>query len=174
MHAWSLARYLPHRCGGLGVLTHTEMTSRAAYLSAAALTEKSVQKGDPAFLPFSGPSGHLMQDTYAVLQSVDGELPALSPETVAEAIPGLHTQVRRAHDDGAMLQSLKAVFQEHSNSESTVERIRGERNLARLHSVIDSGASKFMDAMPFCIFLQMNDQQYESGVWNYLSLIVSQ
>ena len=125
---------LPHRCGGLGVLTHTEMTSRAAYLSAAALTEKSVQKGDPAFLPFSGPSGHMMQDTYAVLQSMDGELPALSPEAVADAIPGLQTLVRRAHDV-AMLQSLKAVFQEHSNSKSTVERIRGERNLARMHSV---------------------------------------
>ena len=68
---------LPHRCGGLRVLTCTEKTNRAAYLSEAALTEKSVQKGDPAFLPFSGPSGHLMQDTYAVLQSVDGELPAL-------------------------------------------------------------------------------------------------
>ena len=85
----------------------------------------------------------------------------------------IRDRVRRAHDD-AMLQSLKAVFQEHTNSDSTVERIRGERNLARMHSVIHSGASKFMDAMPFCIFLQMNDQQYESGVWNYLSLIVSQ
>ena len=80
----------------------------------------------------------MMQDTYAVLQSMDGELPALSPETVADAIPGLQTQVRGSHDD-AMLQSLKAVFQEHSNSESTVERIRGEHNLARQHSVIDSG-----------------------------------
>ena len=53
-----------------------------------------------------------------------------------------------------------------------MECIRGERNLARLHGVIDSGASKFMDAMHFCIFLQMNDQQYESGVWNYLGVSV--
>ena len=29
-----------------------------------------------------------------------------------------------------------------------------------------------MDAMPFCIFLQMNDQQDKSGVWNYLGLSV--
>ena len=95
----------------------------------------------------------------------------ISLDTVADVIPALRTQVRRAHDD-AMLQSLKAMLQEHSNSESPVERIRGERNLARLHSFIDSGASKFMDAMPFCIFLQMNDQQYKSGVWNYLGLSV--
>ena len=101
---------LLHRCVGLGVLTHTEMKRRAAYVSAVALTKKSVQKGDPAFLPFSGPSGHMMQDTYAVLQLMDGELPALSPETVADVITGLQTQVRRAHDD-AMLRSLKAVFQ---------------------------------------------------------------
>ena len=39
-------------------------------------------------------------------------------------------------------------------------------------TVSDSGASKFMDAMPFCIFLQMNDQQYKSGVWNHLGLSV--
>ena len=36
---------LPQRCGGLGVLTHTDKTSCAAYLSAAALTENSVQQG---------------------------------------------------------------------------------------------------------------------------------
>ena len=34
----------------------------------------------------------------------------------------------------------------------------------------DSGASKFMDAMPLVIFTQTNDQQYKSGVWNYLGL----
>ena len=74
----TLQMSLPERCGGLGVLTHTETTSRSAYLYAAALTDKSVQKGDTALLSFSGPSGYQMQDTYAVLQSADCELPALT------------------------------------------------------------------------------------------------
>ena len=39
-----------------------------------------------------------------------------------------------------------------------------------MHSNIDSGASKFMDAMSLVIFTHMNDQQYKSGVWNYLGL----
>ena len=60
---------LPHRCGGLGILAHTESTSHSAYLSAAVLTEKALQKGNPAFLPFSGPSGGLLQDTYVALQA---------------------------------------------------------------------------------------------------------
>ena len=38
---------LPRKCVGLGVLTHTESTSRSAYLSAAALTEPALQKGNP-------------------------------------------------------------------------------------------------------------------------------
>ena len=50
--------------------------------------------------------------------------------------------------------------------------VRGERNVAGMHSVMDSGASKCMDAMRFGIFMQMNDHQYKSGVWNYLSLII--
>ena len=50
-----------------------------------------------------------------------------------------------------MLQTQKAMFQEQCNSEATAERIRGERNLARMHRVMDSGASKFMDAMPLVI-----------------------
>ena len=104
------------------------------------------------------------QDTYAALQAADGELPALSLDAMVNDIPGLQTQIRRVHDDVA-LQSLKSAFQEHCNSESTAERIRGECNMARLHSVIDSGAFKFMDAMPFCIFLQMNDRQFKSGAW---------
>ena len=53
------------------------------------------------------------------------------------------------------------------------ERIRGKRDLARMHSVIDGGASKFMDAMPFVNFTQMGDQQYKSGVWNYLGFSIS-
>ena len=57
-------------------------------------------------------------------------------------------QVRRAQDE-ALLQTLKAMFQEQCNSESTAERIRSERN----HSVIDSGASTLMDAMPSDIYL---------------------
>ena len=105
---------LPHTCGGLGVLNHTEMTSLSAYLSTAALTEKSLQKGEEALLPFSGSSGEVMQDTCAVLQ-VDGELPALSLDTVVNDMPGLQKQVRRAHDD-VMLQSLKSALQ-HCNSE---------------------------------------------------------
>ena len=58
---------LLHRCGGLGVSTNTISTSGSAYLSAAALTGKALQKGDPAFLPFSGPSGGPLQDTYLSL-----------------------------------------------------------------------------------------------------------
>ena len=101
----------PHRCGGLGGLAHTESISHSAYLSAAALTEKALQKGNPTFLPFSGPSGGLLQDTYAALQAAHSDLPALSLEAVANDIPGLQTQVRRAQDE-TMLQTLKAIFQE--------------------------------------------------------------
>ena len=41
------------------------------------------------------------------------------------------------------------------------EQIRRQESRARLYSVSDSGASKFLDAMPFCIFLQMNDHQFQ-------------
>ena len=64
------------------------------------------------------------------------------------------------------------MLQEQCNSESTAERIRGERNVASMHTVMDSGASKFMDAMPLAIFMKMSDQQYKSGVWNYLGLSI--
>ena len=94
--------FLLHRCGGLGVSTNTISTSGSAYLSAAALTGKALQKGDPAFLPFSGPSGGPLQDTYSVLLAADGDLPALSLDEVVNVVPGLHTQVRRAHAE-AML-----------------------------------------------------------------------
>ena len=52
---------LAHKCGGLGLLTHTENTSRSACLSAAALAARSLQKGNFVLLPFSGPRGGLMQ-----------------------------------------------------------------------------------------------------------------
>ena len=163
---------LPHRCGGWGVWTHPESTSGSAHLSATALTEKALQKGNPNFLPFSGPSGGLCQDTHTALQVVHSDPPALSLDAVVNDIPSLQTQVMQAQDE-AMLQILQSVFQEQCNSESTTERIRGEQILARMHSVIDSGASKFMDAMPFVFNTQVNDHQYESGVWNYLGLSVS-
>ena len=99
-----------------------------------------------------------MQDIYAVLQAANSDLPALSLEAVINDIPGLNTRVRRAHDE-AMLQTLKAMFQEQCNSESTAERIRSERNLASMHTVMDGGASKFMDAMPLVIFTEMSDQK---------------
>ena len=124
----------------------------------AALTEKALKKGNPAFLPFSGHIGGLLQDIYAVLQAANSDLPALSLEAVINDIPGLNTRVRRAHDE-AMLQTLKAMFQEQCNSESTAERIRSERNLASMHTVMDGGASKFMDAMPLVIFTEMSDQK---------------
>ena len=107
---------LPHRCGGPGVFTHIEPTSRSAYLSAAALTEKALQKGNPAFLPFLRPSVGLAQNTYAALQAAHGDLPPLLLDTVVNDLPGLQTQVRQAHDK-AMLQSLQAVFQARRNSE---------------------------------------------------------
>ena len=49
---------------------------------------------------------------------------------------------------------------------------QGERNVARMHTVMDSGASKFIDAMPLVIFTEMSDQQCKSGVWNYLGLSI--
>ena len=97
---------MPHKCGGLRVSSHTESTSRSAYLSAAALTEKALQKRNPAF---SGPSGRLSQDTYAALRAAHNGLPALSLDAVVNDTPGLRTQVRRAQDE-VMLQTLKAMF----------------------------------------------------------------
>ena len=161
----------PHRCAGLVVLAHMESTSRSAYLSAAALTEKALQKANPV-LPFFGPSCGLLQDTYAALQAAYSDLPALSLDAVVNDIPALQTMVRRAQEDKVMLQILKSMCQEQCNSESTAERMGGEQNIAKMYSVMDSGASKFMDVMPFVIYTQMNDQQYRSGVWNYLGLSV--
>lgn len=63
---------------------------------------------------------------------------------------------------------MNAMFQEQCNSEPTAERIRGERNFSRMHSAMDSGASKFVafgNAMTFGFFTQMNEQQNKSGVW---------
>ena len=104
-------KLLPQKCAGYAVLVQKESRTHSAYLSAAALTEKALQKGNPTFLPFSGPSGGLLQDTYAALQAAHSDLPALSLEAVANDIPGLQTQVRRAQDE-TMLQTLKAIFQE--------------------------------------------------------------
>ena len=70
-----------------GGLTHTESKSLSAYLTAAAFIEKGLQKGNPAFLPFSGPRDGLLQDTHVVLQADDGHLPPLY--TVVNDIPGL-------------------------------------------------------------------------------------
>ena len=64
-----------------GFLTHTESTSGSACLSAAALTEKALQRGNPTFLPFSGPSGGLLQDTCA--EPRDGRLFGSSKRSVA-------------------------------------------------------------------------------------------
>ena len=75
--------FLSPRCSDLGVLAHTESTSPSAYLLAA-LRVKAMQKGNPSFLPFSGPSRGLLQDTYAVLQAAHSDLPALSLEAVVK------------------------------------------------------------------------------------------
>ena len=60
------------------MLIHTEGTSRSVYLPAVALIENSVQKREPALMAFSGRSGELMQEPYAVLQATDCKLPEVS------------------------------------------------------------------------------------------------
>jgi hypothetical protein len=166
--AVTLQMVLPHRCGGLGLLAHSQSTIESAYLSSAALTETSLQEAHPAFLPFPGPSGQHMQDAFESVQNelaeTNGvELPPLSLGMVLQRVPGLQTESRRMQDQ-ALFQLLKNKFQNMCDDRCTAEQI----SLARLHSVMDSGASKFMDAMPFCIFVQMNDHQFKSGVWNSL------
>ena len=62
-----------------------------------------------------------------------------------------------------MLQSMKAVFQEHSNSEPTV---RGERNLARLQRVIDSGSSRCIQVHGRNALLRfLADQRTPVQIW---------
>ena len=69
--------------------------------------------------------------------------------------------------------TLKLIFQEQCNSESTAERLWGERNLVSMHTAVDSGTSKFVDAMLFGTFMQINYHQYKSGVWNHLGISIS-
>ena len=82
-----------------------------------------------------------------MLQSADCELRARSLNTVVNRNPGLQAQLTQEHDYG-MLQPLKAVSQKAHNPESTTENIRGEHDLANLHSVMDSGASKLIQTHP--------------------------
>ena len=70
------------------------------------------------------------------------------------------------HDDD-MVQSPKAVLQEHCISGQSASGVNAASPDC---SVTHTCASKPMDAMPFCVLLQMNNDQYKPGTWNYLDI----
>jgi hypothetical protein len=92
---------IPHQCGVLGLLAHSQLTSESAYLAAAAPSPK-----DPARRSSSLPAVlSNQQSTYAgqfqslqkQLAGTNGvELPALSLDMAIHGMPGLQTEQKNA------------------------------------------------------------------------------
>ena len=64
---------LPLRLGGMGIRLTTESEARAAYLSAAAMTETAMRTGAPQFQPFAGPGGPSLDGDYRALYPTSTE-----------------------------------------------------------------------------------------------------
>ena len=170
---------LPFRCGGIGLLEHSEQTSNAAYLSGAALAEKSLKDGPEAFKPFSGPNLERLQVMFQAVHewsandNIEESLlsaDTLNPDLVAKELPGLQHTARRRRDEQLYNNIVELNKVDSKDPLRPQHQARAQRNLARLHSITDDTASKFMDALPMWQFLEMSNGQFKSGVRYYLGL----
>ena len=99
---------LPLRYGGMGIGATSMMEATAAFLRAAAVTEKALNARLLTFRPFSGPAGpRRIHDWYA-LHSATGELwPVATPEVDHRCIGKVLPRV----------QQIVSKFQAQSKSE---------------------------------------------------------
>jgi hypothetical protein len=153
---------LPLRLGGMGIRLTTESEARAAYLSAAAMTETAMRTGAPQFQPFAGPGGPSLEGDYRALyptsteaRDAPAEAPPLDTKVIDEDLPG-YQRLHARHVAQARQADLLASF--NSDGEE------GPGNLARLLSCACRPASLWLDVLPTSTALQLSDADFKSAM----------
>lgn len=157
---------LPLRYGGMGIRATSSLEAKAAFLSAAAVTQKVMSAGPLPFRPFSGPMGPGLIGDWHALHSTAGDLwPTASREVDDACISEVLPKVQRMY----------SKFQAQSKSEQLlsschVDNEAGLMKLARLNSCSCRTASMWLDTLPTSHALQLSDADFGSAMRHRLGL----
>ena len=157
---------LPLRFGGVGIRTTSQLEARAAFLSAAAVTESAMRAGAQQFRPFAGPLAQALREDWQVIHAAGGDL---WPQGVAEmndaCIDGVLPSAQRTFS--------RFVAQSRYDSLITsfdVATEQGMRDVARLNGCACRAASIWLDTLPWSAALQLTDADFIASLRHRLGL----
>ena len=168
---------LPLRCGGLGIRQESESSCDAAFLAAAALTEKAMQNGSESTKPFANESGADMRAMFQSLQAREelqgleklASVQELTPETVSNLLPRLQGDVSRHLEEHRHAQLLD-TYSKAAEDDELSKRVEGERSVKRMRSVQERSAWAFLEAMPIYDRWVISDAEMKAGLRHLLGL----
>ena len=156
---------LPLRHGGMGIRTTSALEARAAFLSAAAMTETTMRAGPQQFQPFAGPGAPALEADWQALHAAgaaaDGPPlwpPDALPITAAsidDTLPGAQRAFSRFVAECRFDELIDAL---------DGATLAGQRALARLRSCSCRAASIWIDTLPVSPALQLQDAHFRTAM----------
>jgi hypothetical protein len=158
---------LPLRHGGLGMAHTGPAEADAAYLAAAATTQRAMCHGPAEFRPFDGPSGAQLSPQWEALHDTAGALWRPEFRTVSQDSIGTIAGAQRAfgrHSAQARADALLA-----SLHDGTAE---GKRARARLLSCACRPASAWLETLPLSGALELKSGEFQTALRHRLGLAI--
>ena len=156
---------LPLRLGGMGIRTTSALEARAAFVSAAAVTETVMRTGPQHFRPFAGPTGvSLSHDWQAVhaAGAVDPEHPLWAPEDLVLDADRIDSVLPGAQRTFSRFVAQRRFDELAASCDPA--NAAGKADLARLHGCSCRAASMWIETLPVSRALMLTDTDFRTAM----------